>query len=65
MMQKYSDPIMRMFGCWSGRGEEGNLFLVLRNVNHEKMTDSRLRINRDVETEKAVQSQVWSWSIKI
>ena len=56
---------MRMFGCWSGRGEEGNLFLVLRNVNHGKMTDSRLRINRDVETEKAVQSQVWSWSIKI
>ena len=54
-----------MFGCWSGRGEEGNLFLVLRNVNHGKMTDSRLRINRDVETEKAVQSQVWSWSIKI
>ena len=29
------------------------------------MTDSRLRINRDVETEKAVQSQVWSRSIKI
>ena len=43
----------------------GNLFLVLRNVNHGKMTDSRLRINRDVETEKAVQSQVWSRSIKI